>query len=55
MILTLWSDGFTSSEIANKIFIIESSVNFHIYNIIKKLDCWSRTQIVAKGRIPSLI
>ncbi|ECH9490344.1 hypothetical protein ZS48_003045 [Salmonella enterica subsp. enterica] len=55
IILTLVSDGFTSSEIANKIFITESAVNFHVYNIIKKLDCRNRTQIVAKGIILSLI
>ncbi|EDZ9868859.1 hypothetical protein DIR67_22065 [Salmonella enterica subsp. enterica serovar Newport] len=55
IILTLVSDGFTSSEIANKIFITESAVNFHVYNIIKKLGCRNRTQIVAKGIILSLI
>ncbi|ECJ2556356.1 hypothetical protein FNJ20_21650 [Salmonella enterica subsp. salamae] len=32
IILTLVADGFTSSETANKIFITESAVNFHIYD-----------------------
>ncbi|WP_410482079.1 LuxR C-terminal-related transcriptional regulator [Salmonella enterica] len=36
-------------------FITESAVNFHVYNIIKKLGCRNRTQIVAKGIILSLI
>ncbi|HGJ3203863.1 TPA: LuxR C-terminal-related transcriptional regulator [Salmonella enterica subsp. enterica serovar Thompson] len=55
IILTLVADGFTSSEIAGKIFITESAVNFHIYNIIKKLGCRNRMQIVAKAIMLNLI
>ncbi|EIQ5377777.1 autoinducer binding domain-containing protein [Salmonella enterica] len=55
IILTLVADGFTSSEIARKIFVTESTVNFHVYNIIKKLGCRNRMQIVAKAIMLNII
>ncbi|ELO4939393.1 autoinducer binding domain-containing protein [Escherichia coli] len=55
IILTLVVDGFTSSEIARRIFITESAINFHIYNVIKKLGCRNRIQVVAKAIMLNLI
>lgn len=55
MILMLSVDGMTSAEIAEKIYISKSTVDFHILNIMKKLNCKNKFQAIAKALIIGLI
>ncbi len=45
-IISLISKGFSNDEIATKLTISISTVKRHIYNIFKKLDVSSRTQLI---------
>lgn len=54
-IIMLIADGYTSLEIAKKLFVTESTVNFHIYNITNKMGCRNRYQIIAKAISQGLI
>jgi len=52
----LWTaEGKTSHEISVIIGIAESTVNFHIKNTVKKLDCINKTHAVAKAVLLGLI
>jgi len=53
--LTWTADGKTSGEIANILHITESTVIFHIKNIIKKLEVGNRTQAISKAILTGLI
>jgi len=45
----LWSaEGKTSLETSVILNITESTINFHLKNVIKKLDCMNKTQAVQK-------
>ncbi|MBS0053873.1 autoinducer binding domain-containing protein [Yersinia sp. Marseille-Q3913] len=55
MILMFSVDGMTSHEIAAKIFISKSTVDFHMLNIIKKLNCKNKFQAISKALIMGLI
>jgi two-component system, NarL family, response regulator LiaR len=46
-ILKLMVEGIPNIEIANRIFVSESTVKFHVSNILGKLGCTSRTEAVA--------
>lgn len=39
-------DGLSNSEIAAKLYISESTVKFHVRNILKKTNCNNRTEII---------
>lgn len=52
----LWTaEGKTSHEISAIINISESTVNFHLKNAVKKLDCANKTHAVAKAVLLGLI
>lgn len=46
-IIALVSRGYKNKEIANSLFISESTVKSHIYNIFRKLEIQNRPQLVA--------
>jgi len=46
-ILKLMVEGIPNIEIANRMFVSESTVKFHVSNILGKLGCTSRTEAVA--------
>ena len=46
-ILALMVEGLSNSEIAGRLVISRSTVNFHVGNILSKLNVTSRTQAVA--------
>jgi DNA-binding CsgD family transcriptional regulator len=46
-VLSWLKEGKTSWEIARILLISERTVNFHVSNIIKKLDANNRTHAVA--------
>lgn len=51
----LWSaEGKTASEIGTILSLSERTVNFHIANIVKKLDCTNKMQAVVKAVILGL-
>jgi len=52
----LWTaEGKTSHEISVILAIAESTVNFHLKNAVKKLDCINKTHAVAKAVLLGLI
>jgi LuxR family transcriptional regulator len=55
MILMLSVDGMTSAEIAEKLYISKSTVDFHILKIMKKLNCKNKFQAIAKALIIGII
>ncbi|HRF97136.1 MAG TPA: response regulator transcription factor, partial [Aggregatilineales bacterium] len=46
-VLKLMTQGMTNSEIAEKLVITQSTVKFHVSNILSKLKVSTRTQAVA--------
>ena len=48
-ILTLVARGFSDKEIAKKLFVVKSTVNNHILNILKKLNARNRVQAVIEA------
>jgi NarL family two-component system response regulator LiaR len=46
-ILALMIEGISNSEIAERIFVSQSTVKFHVSNILSKLGVSSRTEAVA--------
>ncbi|WP_145539075.1 response regulator transcription factor [Yersinia alsatica] len=48
-ILRYSADGFTSKEIADKIFLSKSCVDFHLVSLKRKLKCRNKTQVIAKA------
>jgi two-component system, NarL family, response regulator LiaR len=46
-ILRLMAEGIPNGEIANRLIVSESTVKFHVSNILGKLGCSSRTEAVA--------
>ena len=43
-------DGYSNSEISGRLFISESTVKFHIKNLLKKTDCHNRTELLKRYR-----
>jgi len=41
-------DGETNAEIAQKLFVSESTVKFHVHNLLQKTGCSGRTQLRTK-------
>ncbi|CNI41562.1 DNA-binding transcriptional activator SdiA [Yersinia massiliensis] len=54
-ILRYSADGFTAKEIAHKIFLSKSGVDFHFVNLKRKLKCRNKTQTIAKAIFLRLI
>jgi two-component system, NarL family, response regulator LiaR len=46
-IIKLMAEGIPNNEIANRLVVSESTVKFHVSNILGKLGCTSRTEAVA--------
>jgi NarL family two-component system response regulator LiaR len=46
-ILALMVEGLPNIEIANRLVVTQSTVKFHVSNILSKLGCTSRTEVVA--------
>ena len=40
------SEGSSNKEVANKLFVTEKTVKFHLTNIYKKMKVKSRTQLI---------
>ena len=38
-------DGYTNAEIAGKLFVSESTVKFHVHNLLQKTGCSGRAQL----------
>jgi LuxR family maltose regulon positive regulatory protein len=49
-VLGLIASGLSNREIAQKLYLSNSTVKVHTYNIYRKLGVHSRTQAVAKAR-----
>lgn len=47
-VLQLILDGYSSQEIAAKLFVSESTVKFHIHNLLKKTACANRVALIAQ-------
>lgn len=54
-VLYLVSDGLSNNEIAENLFISESTVKTHVSNILSKLQAKRRTEAVKIGRDLDLI
>lgn len=54
-ILVEMAKGSTYSEIANKFVVTEGTIKTHIHNILRRLDCHNRTQLVAYALRKGLI
>lgn len=46
-VFRLLIDGRSNPEVADKLFISESTVKFHVSNILKKTTCHNRTEVTA--------
>ncbi len=46
-ILALMAEGLPNDEIASRLVVSQSTVKFHVSNILSKLGCTSRTEAVA--------
>lgn len=54
-ILVEIAKGSTYNEIANKFVVTEGTIKTHIHNILRRLDCHNRTQLVAYALRKGLI
>lgn len=54
-ILVEMAKGSTYGEIANKFVVTEGTIKTHIHNILRRLDCHNRTQLVAYALRKGLI
>ena len=54
-VLDCLSDGFTTGQIANNLFISENTVKTHVRHILEKLEASNRTEAVSKGLQQGLI
>ncbi len=46
-VLALMAEGLTNAQIANKLFVSDSTVKFHVSSVLRKLDASSRTEAVS--------
>ena len=49
-VLILVKEGHSNQEIANKLFISESTVKTHVSNLLIKLDAKRRTQAISRAK-----
>ena len=54
-ILSLLSSGLKNREIGDKIFLAQTTIKKHIYNIYQKLDVHSRIEVVTKAKELNII
>jgi LuxR family transcriptional regulator len=54
-ILRFTADGMTAENIASKIFLAKSTIDFHIKNITRKMNCRNKTQAIAKAALMNLL
>tara|TARA_R110002072_G_scaffold22615_1_gene79193 strand:+ start:13847 stop:14269 length:423 start_codon:yes stop_codon:yes gene_type:complete len=54
-ILIKISEGFSNKEIADQLFVSESTIKSHVSNLFIKLDVKRRTQAVKKAKTISII
>jgi LuxR family transcriptional regulator, maltose regulon positive regulatory protein len=54
-VLRCLADGFTSPQIAKKLFVSTNTVRTHLNNIYGKLDVHNRTQAILKARALGLL
>lgn len=47
-VLHLILDGFSTQEIASQLFVTESTVKFHIHNLLKKTACANRIELISR-------
>jgi DNA-binding CsgD family transcriptional regulator len=53
-VLQLMGEGLTNQEIATRLFVSLNTIKTHAANIYAKLDVRSRTQAIAKARLPGI-
>ena len=46
-VLELLIDGASNAEIADRLYVSENTVRFHVGNILKKTECKSRKEVSA--------
>lgn len=49
-VLKVMAEGLSNGEIANKLFVSESTVKTHISNLFSKLDAKRRTEAIKKAK-----
>lgn len=54
-VLVLMNDGLSNNDIAEQLFIAESTVKTHVSNILSKLNAKRRTEAVKIGRDLNII
>jgi two-component system NarL family response regulator len=54
-VLTLVADGYSNSEVAERLFVSQTTVKAHMKSILAKLDATSRTEAVALAARRGLI
>ena len=54
-VLQLISTGLSNHEIAQKLFISESTVKTHVSNLLMKLDAKRRTQAVTNAKVLNIL
>jgi DNA-binding CsgD family transcriptional regulator len=54
-VLVLISSGLSNQEIAQKLFISESTVKTHVSNLLMKLDAKRRTQAVTNAKALNIL
>lgn len=54
-VLRLLSEGCSNRQIAEKLFLAEGTIKFHVHNLLGKLQVESRTQAIAKAKELDLI
>ena len=54
-VLALIAEGLSNQEIAEKLFISESTIKTHVSNLFVKLDVKRRTQAVSKAKELNII
>jgi LuxR family maltose regulon positive regulatory protein len=54
-VLNLLAVGYSNRQIAEKLFLAEGTIKFHVHNLLGKLQIESRTQAIAKAKDLELI
>ncbi|WP_422356100.1 response regulator transcription factor [Roseivirga pacifica] len=54
-VLQLIAEGFSNKEVAEKLFLSESTIKTHVSNLFVKLDVKRRTQAVTKAKALRII
>ena len=54
-VLRLLAEGLTNRQIAEKLYLAEGTVKFHVHSILNKLQVQSRTQAIARAKKLKLI